>query len=120
MYSHKNCMISTNSAIANETANGELGYYVVADGGSSRITLRVPDARRRPAEVTFRLDDEVANVLRLADSDWKSFSMQLPPRGRQRFRLLRVSVRGGDPNRRVPVVVLRRVDHLSTVPATAP
>jgi hypothetical protein len=99
---------------------GEAAFYVVADGGSSRIALRVLDARRRPAEVTFRLDDEVANVLRLADSDWKSFSMRVPPRGRQRFRLLRVSVRGDNPNRRVPVVVLRRVDHLSTAPATAP
>ena len=89
---------------------GDVAVYVVADGGRSNVTLRVPDAGRRPAELTLRLDDQIADIVRISDPDWKTWAMVVPPRGGERFRLLRIEARAGGGDRR-PLVVLRRIDH---------
>jgi hypothetical protein len=97
---------------------GDVAVYVVADGGRSKVTLRVPDAGRRPAALTLRLDDQVANVVRIADADWRTWAMVVPRRRGERFRLLRIEARVRDGDRR-PLVVLRRIDHDEPAPRPA-
>ncbi len=90
---------------------GQVAVYVVADDGTSRVTVRAKDVRRGPIELAFRLDGRVVNVLRLADPDWKTIPMRIPRERGSRFRLLRIEATRPTMPGSDPVVLLRRIDH---------